>query len=217
MLSKAFEQRHLLVLALIAFVTLLALLEYQLTLQSALASWVRPSESPAPSLPSPEDDFSAAIVYLAEKRRLDDTMHSLGSLLRYIPWRSPWPIILFHTGDFDDQDVLAEFNTKLEEGEWTKEVHSQLRERIEFVRIEFTLPPGVSPDVDVYKPEEWAFRWPGKPAHAQSIQLSFLNRRYPAPIQDITTCVDFTQNKSFITPEYAISHTTCVWTPTPIS
>jgi hypothetical protein len=165
MLSKALGRPRLSVLAFVASVTLLALLDYQLTLPRALTSWIRPPESSEPSLSGSEDNFTAAIIYLAEKRRLDDTMHSLGSLQRYIPWHSQWPIILFHTGDFDDQEVLAEFYAKLEEDEWTKELHSQLQERIEFVRIEFTFPPGVSPDINVYKPEEWGFRWPGKHVH----------------------------------------------------
>jgi hypothetical protein len=162
MLSKAFERPRLAALALAACVTLLALLVYQLTLRSELTSWFRTPESPAPSLPSSENTYTAAIIYLAERDRLDDTIHSLGSLQLYIPWRSQWPIILFHTGDFDDHEVVSEFYTKLEEDKWTKRLHSRLRKRIQFLKIEFTFPPAVSPDINVYKPEEFGWRWPGK-------------------------------------------------------
>ena len=156
MWSKVLERRRLLALALVAAV--LALFVYQRKLR--VESWIRLPASPAPS--PPDSNFTAAIVYLAERGRLDDTLHSLGSLQLHIPWRSQWPIVLFHTGDFDDHNSLAEFYAKLEENEWTKTVHSQLRRRVEFVRIEFTFPPGVSPDIKVYKPKVFDFRWPGK-------------------------------------------------------
>jgi len=164
MLSKVAERPRLVVFALIASATALALLVCQLTLRKEFLSWIRlpVSSSPIPSrsqLFSP--NYTAAVVYLAQAVRLDDTLHSLGSLQLNIPWHSQWPIILFHTGDFDDHQVLAEFYTKLEKNKWTKTVHSKLRQRIEFVNIEFTFPAGVSPDINVYKPEVFDFWWPG--------------------------------------------------------
>jgi len=174
MLSKAAERPRLAVFAFIASATVLALLVYQLTLRKEFLSWIKlpVSSSSIPSWSqSLSSNYTAAVVYLAEARRLEDTLHSLGSLQLNIPWRSQWPIILFHTGDFDDHRVLAEFYTKLEKNKWTKTVHSKLRQRIEFVNIEFTFPAGVSSDVNVYKPEVFDFWWPGK--HIQCLRGCF--------------------------------------------
>ena len=148
--------------------TLLALLAYQLALRGASTWWVKlPGPGPYPTLgpPPPEANYTAAIIYLFERRRLDQTLHSLGSLQHFIPWRSQWPIVLLHTGDFDDHEMVKEFYAKLEVHLWTRLFHEQLRRRIEFVRVEFTFPPGVSPDVQVYKPKVWAHRWPGESTH----------------------------------------------------
>ena len=149
-------------------VTLLILLIYQLALPGASTSRVElPGPGPHPTLrPSPpEINYTAAIIYLSERRRLDETLHSLGSLQLFIPWRSQWPIILLHTGDFDDHEMVEEFYAKLEVHMWTRSFHEQLRRRIEFARVEFTLPPGVPSDVYTYKPKVWAERWPGESTH----------------------------------------------------
>ena len=177
MLSKTFERPRLAALTLVVSVTLLALLVYQLTLRRELTSQFTIPEPPAlPSLlPSSRNNYTAAIIYLAERDRLDDTIHSLGSLQLYIPWRVQWPIILFHTGDFENHDVLSEFYTKLEKDKWTKGLHSQLRKRIQFVRIDFTFPPGVSPDINVYNPEEFDWRWPGEHTHVLSVPVNVLS------------------------------------------
>src|ERR1700712_4666029 len=46
-------------------------------------------------------NYTAAVVYLIQKSRMEDIPHSLSEAQRQIPWRSQWPIVLFHTGDYD--------------------------------------------------------------------------------------------------------------------
>lgn len=158
----------------IASVAILVLLLFQLALRGTPKWWVRTPGPYPPSRPSSEVNYSAAIIYLAEKRRLEETLHSIGSLQLYIPWRSQWPILLLHTGDFDEPEMVEEFYGKLKTHGRTRQFYSQLRQRLEFVRVEFKFPPGVSPDRDVFKPEVWADRWPGRHPHGRPESSSLL-------------------------------------------
>jgi len=170
-MSKNSGRSRLAWLLFVVFVMVLTVLAYQLALPGASKWWVRlPGPNPQPTLrPSlPPINYTAAIIYLFEKRRLQETLHSLGSLQLFIPWRSQWPIILLHTGDLDDPEMVEEFYAWLKVHMWTRSYHEDLRRRIEFARVEFTFPPGVDPDVDVYKPKVWAWRWPGKSTHTSS-------------------------------------------------
>lgn len=107
-------------------------------------------------------DYTAALVYLIERRRMDDIPHSLGEAQRNIPWQRQWPIVLFHTGEYDAQDARDEFYTVIKENKWSRDVYFQLRNRIEFVKLEFQLPPGIPEDKSVYKPQVSEEKWPGK-------------------------------------------------------
>lgn len=106
-------------------------------------------------------NYTAALVYLIERRRMEDIPHSLGEAQRNIPWQRQWPIILFHTGDYDSQEARDEFYGVIQENEWSKDVYYHLRNRIEFVKLEFKLPPGVPEDKAVYKPQVSEEKWPG--------------------------------------------------------
>lgn len=106
-------------------------------------------------------DYTAALVYLVERRRMEDIPHSLGEAQRNIPWRRQWPIILFHTGDYDTEDSRNEFFSAIRENEWSQNVYHQLRNRIEFVKLNFTLPPGIPEDKSIYKPQVSEDKWPG--------------------------------------------------------
>lgn len=112
-----------------------------------------------PETSTPE--YTAAIVYLISQDRMDVLPESLGKAQLHVNWRSQWPIILFHTGDFDTVQSQLAFYTALKNNKWSGQVYYELRNRIEFVHLDWTFPPGVSSNITEYKPEEFAHRWPG--------------------------------------------------------
>lgn len=114
-----------------------------------------------PYAPLEPVDYTAAVVYLVERRRMNDIPHSLGEMQRHIPWRRQWPVILFHTGDYDSTEAQQEFFDTIRENEWSRDVFEELRKRIEFVKLEFKLPPGMPEDKSVYKPQVSEDKWPG--------------------------------------------------------
>ncbi|KAF8293598.1 nucleotide-diphospho-sugar transferase [Clavulina sp. PMI_390] len=72
-----------------------------------------------------------------------------------------WPIILFHTGDYDSKEARDEFHATIKDNQWSSDVYQQLRNRIEFHKLNFVLPPGVPEDKSVYKPQVSEEKWPG--------------------------------------------------------
>ena len=92
---------------------------------------------------------------------MEQIPHSLGEAQRNIPWRRQWPIILFHTGDYDTKEPQKEFFSAIRENEWSRDVYHQLRNRIEFVKLDFKLPPEVPEDKSIYKPQVSEDKWPG--------------------------------------------------------
>lgn len=107
-------------------------------------------------------EYTAAVVYLISLDRMEELPESLGKAQRHVVWREQWPIVLFHTGEFDSIDVQMDFWDAVMKNEWSGPVYLELLNRVEFVRLDWSLPEGVNPDIDVYKPEEFAHRWPGR-------------------------------------------------------
>lgn len=106
--------------------------------------------------------YTAALVYLVTKDRMNMFVESLGRAQLYVSWRSQWPIILFHSGDFDSELSRSELYTALKSDEWSGQVYFELQNRIEFIKLDWAFPPGVSPNISVYQPEEFIHVWPGK-------------------------------------------------------
>jgi mannosyltransferase len=104
--------------------------------------------------------YTAAIIYLAEVDRTSDLLESLASINRNLPGH-PWPIVLFHTGDFDHDIEREEFLDLLHKYLGADSASEAFVERIEFVKLEWRLPKGISPDVDVVKPVD-SYRWPSE-------------------------------------------------------
>ncbi|KAF8311369.1 nucleotide-diphospho-sugar transferase [Clavulina sp. PMI_390] len=113
-----------------------------------------------------EDDdsdlgYDAAIVYYIQLSRLDSLVQSLSLMQRNIAWKRQWPIILFHDRDFDyelQQKRLFEYMLDLP---WSREGALEVQKRVEFIHLDLPFPPGVSPDICIYKPEIFEDRWPG--------------------------------------------------------
>lgn len=107
-------------------------------------------------------DYTAAIVYLIQKSRMEDIPHSLSEAQRQIPWRSQWPMVLFHTGDYDTEEQRREFWETIRTNEWSRDVYELLKNRVEFHKLEFELPAGMPKDKSVYKPQVSEDKWPGE-------------------------------------------------------
>lgn len=106
--------------------------------------------------------YTAAVLYLISGDRTDTVLTSLGKMQRHVAWRRQWPILLFHTGEFDSEESQTRFYEDMKTHEWSDMVYLSLKQRIEFIKFDFAFPPGVSSDINVYKPEEFAHRWPGE-------------------------------------------------------
>jgi mannosyltransferase len=106
--------------------------------------------------------YTAAIIYLAEFDRASELLESLASVDRNMPGH-PWPIVLFHTGDFDHDIEREEFLDLLHNHLGADSGSEAFVERIEFVKLEWQLPKGVSPDKEVVNPVD-SHRWPSESA-----------------------------------------------------
>lgn len=82
---------------------------------------------------------------------------------------APWPIVLFHTGDYNDISIQAELKKQLfsyiadQNGDdkgtgGPEEWH--FVDRLEFIELKWSLPHGVSSDVQEMNPVSKQF-WPG--------------------------------------------------------
>ena len=86
---------------------------------------------------------------------------SLSYLFTNVPLRA-WPIIIFHTGEFREPAYRKEFKFRLYDyikGSDRRRAYLFV-ERLEFIELEFKLPPGIPDDVEVLKPV-YDFVWPG--------------------------------------------------------
>lgn len=95
--------------------------------------------------------FSAAVVYLTggTSSRTIDTIASMETLARYMPFKRPYPILLMHNGDLADpvyqQAFLLRWTDRIEELRNVSEKHvwkrmEAMRAVIEFVQVDL-IPP----------------------------------------------------------------------------
>ena len=103
--------------------------------------------------------YTAAILYLVRQEDASELLDSLASVNRNVPG-PPWPVILFHTGDFDEEGPRIEFVDNVYHHLGANNGSKAFSERIEFVKLDWQLPKGISSDVDVVDPV-FAHRWPG--------------------------------------------------------
>lgn len=101
------------------------------------------------------------ILYLGSVRRSRELLLSLSYVFTNVPLQS-WPIIIFHAGEFNDIATQGEFKFVLYN--YIKSGNSRQAymfvERVEFIQLEWSFPPGVSQDKDELQPLfDWA--WPG--------------------------------------------------------
>lgn len=130
--------------------------------------------------------YSAAIIYLVKLSHVSELLESLASVQANLSLSCPWPILLFHTGDFDAEPSRTEFVVQLRDrlgggnGSW------DLGRRVEFVRLDWRLPEGIPADKDILDPIE-PYRWPGElpSTTPRGIHTNFII----SPLKVTTTCV----------------------------
>jgi len=116
-------------------------------------------DAPVSNIPSEQLGYNAAVLYLIADNRLREIMLSLSYLHRWVPMH-PWPIILFYASDMDDAASRNDFMMRLYDFLGGGERARFFIQRIEWVRLHWTLPEGFSHDVRVVKPV-FEFAWPG--------------------------------------------------------
>jgi mannosyltransferase len=107
-----------------------------------------------------EIPYTAVIIYLVNLSRSSELIESLATVSRNLPGHV-WPIILFHTGDYDHDIVRMDFIGQLIDYIGAENGSVAFSERIEFVKLDWQLPEGISADMDVVNPID-KFRWPGE-------------------------------------------------------
>jgi hypothetical protein len=115
--------------------------------------------------------YTAAIIYLASERRSAELVRSLTLVAQNLhTGPRQWPIILFHTGDFDHarprSELLARLETSLSKVSLTTDSAplSVFVSRIYFSKLYWSLPEGISDNVTLVDPVQ-AGTWPGKSSY----------------------------------------------------
>jgi mannosyltransferase len=104
--------------------------------------------------------YTAAIVYLISLSRVSELLESLAFVHRNLPGH-PWPVVLFHTGDFDHDTARMDFMSHLQDYIGAENGSTGFSERVEFVKLDWQLPKGISVDKEIVKPVD-SYRWPGR-------------------------------------------------------
>lgn len=125
------------------------------------------TDTPINQIPTEELGYNAAILYLIADNRLREIMLSLSYVYRWVPMH-PWPIILFYASDMDDPSSRNDFMMRLYDFLGGGEGARHFIQRLEWIRLHWTLPEGFSHDVHEVRPI-WDFVWPGTSSyHATS-------------------------------------------------
>ena len=103
--------------------------------------------------------YTAAIIYLVRLSSEPQLLESLESVYRYLPGH-PWPVILFHTGDYDEESPRTDLIGHLHDIIGVGNASREFSDRIEFVKLDWQLPKGISSNKSVVDPVD-AHRWPG--------------------------------------------------------
>ncbi|KAL5482977.1 hypothetical protein ACEPAI_9572 [Sanghuangporus weigelae] len=116
-------------------------------------------DSTVKNIPTQKLGYSAVVLYLINASRLRELMLSLYYLHHNIPMQ-PWPIILFYADDMNDQSARVEFMLRLYDFLGGDQDVRSFLSRIEFERLEWSLPPGISHNkVDI--DPVFIHAWPG--------------------------------------------------------
>jgi hypothetical protein len=159
------QRPHSLVLLTVCFsISLLSYLSVRWVGGNISASTVPPTDhislTPSSCSPPATPPYSAVIIYLAAVKREDSTISSLRTDFSNLETIHPWPIILFHPGDYNNPDERDMLRGGLLEKIGYEEDALDFLQRIEFVRIYWNLPKGISTDIKKVDPI-YSRVWPG--------------------------------------------------------
>jgi mannosyltransferase len=104
--------------------------------------------------------YTAAIIYLARISRVSEILESLASVNRNLTGH-PWPVILFHAGDFEHHSIKLDFIGRIYDYIGTENGSDAFLQRVEFVQLDWQLPKNISANKDIVNPLD-SFRWPGE-------------------------------------------------------
>ena len=146
-------------------------------------SYTSPSDWPHRLIPDrftvkrpPPQPYSAVFVYLARPSATSDLIKSLELLDTNLPTRSQWPIILFHTGDYDGPAARELLVERLHEEIDDESRYDRIVARLEYEKLEWKLPEGIPNDVNLVDPVPFhRDRWPGKPKALPLYDIHELN------------------------------------------
>ena len=96
-------------------------------------------------------------------------MLSLSYLYQNVPMK-PWPILLMYSDDLDDESKRTEFTVRLYDFLGSDQDARWFIDRLEWIRLEWTLPDGISHDKEVVQPV-FADYWPGESPHRINQEL----------------------------------------------
>jgi hypothetical protein len=150
------------------------------------ATFVPPTCATSPADP----DYNAVILYVVSSNRGTELINSLIKVYQNMALTRPWPIVLFHPGDYDNPDGRNSFRAGLLGKIGYEKDALDFLKRIEFERMHWTLPEGISSNVDEVDPV-FHGEWPGKYSLCHPIQLSIANAH--ALAQAIIICARFTR------------------------
>jgi len=105
--------------------------------------------------------YTAAIIYLVRLSDASGLLESLASVDANLPLAQPWPIVLFHTGDFDAESSRKDFIIQLHNRIGVENGSLDFASKIEFVKLDWRLPEGIPADKEALNPID-SYRWPGK-------------------------------------------------------
>lgn len=100
-------------------------------------------DAPIKTIPVQELGYTAVVLYMISASRLRELMLSLSYLYENVPMQ-PWPIILFYADDMQDPSLRTEFTLRLYDFLGGGQDVRWFISRIEFERLEWALPPGIS-------------------------------------------------------------------------
>lgn len=103
--------------------------------------------------------YTAVILYLVNLWRLRELLLSLSYLHTNIKMQ-PWPILLMYSDDLDDASKRSEFMLRLYDFLGGDQEARWFIDRVEWIRLEWSLPDGISHDKSVVQPV-FEHAWPG--------------------------------------------------------
>ena len=153
------NHKRLLYISLVSFI-LLSLLWTGPDIRTSTQHWLASGARNTTTSSDTTLPYTAAIIYLVQLSSEPQLLESLETVYRYLPGH-PWPVILFHTGDYDEEtpprtDFIDHLHGLIGVGNASRE----FSDRIEFVKLDWQLPESISSNKSVVDPVD-AHRWPG--------------------------------------------------------